>query len=295
VSDTLLHSTLRELRALLIRPRLWLVFGLMIGLFSVTGPFGSYERLPFVSRLGYWLTMNTATWATALVCISFVKAALIVRVPHQITRLLIGGAVSSLPVGLAITVINTAVIKSPLNLEQFAGNVLVALPIAIGFCLLSWLSLGSGEQAAEQQASASQNREPASTRTSALNADRPAAGNAPGGSQDRPPLLDRISLDKRGPLIRLEVQDHYVLVVTTRGRELLLMRLGDAIAETGADTGQQIHRSHWVSDNGVRAVLRESGKNPRLTVQTTDGQSLPVSRSQMPDVRARWGDRIGGA
>ena len=295
MSDTLLQSTLRELRALLIRPRLWLVFALVTGLFSVTGPFGSYERLPFVSRLGYWLTMNTATWATALICISFVKAALIVRVPHQITRLFIGGAVSALTVGLAITVINSAVIKSPLNLDQLVANMLVALPIAIGFCLLSWLSLSSGEQAAEKQGSASRNQEPALPSTSAPDASRPAAANAAHGLPDRPALLDRLPADKRGPLIRLEVQDHYTLVVTTRGTELLLMRLGDAIAETGANTGQQIHRSHWVSDTGVRTVLREGGRNPRLTVQTTDGQALPVSRSQMPDVRARWADRISGA
>ena len=295
MSDTLLQSTLRELRALLIRLRLWLVFALVTGLFSVTGPFGSYERLPFVSRLGYWLTMNTATWATALICISFVKAALIARVPHQITRLFIGGAVSALPVGLVITVINTAVIKSPLNLDQIAANMLVALPIAIGFCLLSWLSLSSGELAAEKQGGDNRNQEPASTPTSAPNTDRPSVTDVSGGLPDRPPLLDRLPADKRGPLIRLEVQDHYVLVVTTRGTELLLMRLGDAIAETGGNTGQQIHRSHWVSDTGVKSVIRDGGRNPRLTVQTSDGQVLPVSRSQMPDVRSRWGDRISGA
>lgn len=293
MSDTLLQSTLRELRALLIRPRLWMVFALVTGLFSVTGPFGSYERLPFVSRLGYWLTMNTVTWATALICISLVKAALIVRVPHQITRLFIGGALSALPVGFAITVINTAVIKSPLNLDQIAGNVVVALPIAIGFCLLSWLSLSSGEQAPKALETSPLNTEPVTAAASAPN--RSATDAIIDDLPGRPALLDRLPVDKRGPLIRIEVQDHYVLVVTSRGSELLLLRLGDAIAETGADTGQQIHRSHWVADAGVRAVIREGGKNPRLTVHTTDGQSLPVSRSQVAEVRARWSDRISGA
>jgi len=293
VSDTLLQSTLRELHTLLARPRLWLVFALVSGLFAVTGPFGSYERLPFVSRLGYWLTMNTATWATALICISFVKAALISRVPNQITRLMIGGCISALPVGLVITVINTAVIKSPLNLDQLAGNVLIALPIAIGFCLLSWLSLSSGETVAEGQDTVSPNTDPASVPASAPTANRSAADVATGDVPDRPAILDRMSLDKRGPLIRLEVQDHYVLAVTTRGSDLLLMRLADAMAEAGA--GQQIHRSHWVADAGLKSVTRHGGKNPRLTVETTDGQSLPVSRSQLAEVRTRWSDQISGS
>lgn len=84
-------------------------------------------------------------------------------------------------------------------------------------------------------------------------------------------------VDKRGILIRLEVQDHYVLVVTSRGTQLLLMRLGDAIVEAGP--GQQVHRSHWVAEHEDNVLIRGSGKNSRLCVRAADGFEVPVSRT----------------
>ena len=294
MSDPLLQSALRELHALLIRPRIWLVFGLVVALFVLTGPFGTYERLAFPTRLGYWLVLHAATWACALASIALFDAALNQRIPSRLARMLAGAVVSALPVGFAITGINFVLLMRPLNLERIFGNVLVALPIAIAFCLLTWLSMTSGDGARAEQEPAP-DTDAASTATGAeKRTPAPDTANAPSPA-DRPALLDRLPVDKRGPLIRLEVQDHYVLVVTARGTELLLMRLGDAIAETGGNNGQQIHRSHWVADAGVQSLIREGGRNPRLTVQTTDGQALPVSRSQMADVRARWGGRIGGA
>ena len=285
MSDTLLQSTLRELHTLLSRPRLWLVFALMVSLFVVTGPFGTYERLAFPTRLGYWLVLHATTWTCALVSISFFDAALANRLQSRLTRMLAGACFSALPVGLAITAINFALLKRPLNVERFVENALVALPISIGFSLLAWLSMsGGGQSAADEKPDASVNAGP-------ITPPSPAKAQ-PQAQLIRPALLDRLPADKRGELIRLEVQDHYVLVVTARGSELLLMRLGDAIAETGENTGQQIHRSHWVSDAGVKTITRQGGKNPRMLVETTDGQMLAVSRSQAADVRARWGDRV---
>ena len=59
---------------------------------------------------------------------------------------------------------------------------------------------------------------------------------------------------------------------------MLLMRLGDAMAETDNVPGVQIHRSHWVALDGVSAVKRQSGK---VMVETRAGDYLPVSRSFM--------------
>jgi DNA-binding LytR/AlgR family response regulator len=294
VSDTLLQSTLRELRALLQRPRLWVVFALVVGLFVFTGPFGTYERLAFPTRLGYWLVLHAVTWACALTSISFFDAALGKRLPSRMIRMLVGAAFAALPVGLAITVINSALLMRPLNLERFVENALVSLPISIAFCLLTWLSLsGSGQGDTEAAPGAAEPLALGGTKAPSVTAAHAAQDGE--AEADRPALLDRLPAEKRGTLIRLEVQDHYVLAVTSRGKELLLMRLGDAIKETGNDTGRQIHRSHWVSDAGVRKIIRQGGKNPRLAVETGDGQTLPVSRSQLAEVRARWADRMEGA
>src|SRR5690606_17132350 len=71
----------------------------------------------------------------------------------------------------------------------------------------------------------------------------------------RPAVLNRLPHHLRGRLIYMSMQDHYVDVHTDRGNALVLMRLGDAIAETGATPGLQIHRSHWVALDAVRASM----------------------------------------
>ena len=279
MSNTLLQSTLRELHTLLSRPRLWLVFALMVGLFVVTGPFGTYERLAFPTRLGYWLMLHTATWTCALVCIAFFDTALSARVPSRLIRMLTGAVISALPVGLAITMINFGLLMRPLNAERVFENALVALPIGLAFSLLTWLSIsGGGQQATAEQ--------PGAAAPIAANPlQDPASSPVRSAPLDRPALLDRLPVDKRGVLIRLEVQDHYVLVVTSRGTELLLMRLGDAIGEAGP--GRQVHRSHWVAEHPENFLVRGTGKNGRLAIRTADGADIPVSRSYAAQIQ-RW-------
>lgn len=71
---------------------------------------------------------------------------------------------------------------------------------------------------------------------------------------------------------------------------MLLMRLADAIAETGGDTGMQVHRSHWVAYGAVEGLEREAGKTPRLILVMSDGARVPVSRSHAAAVRARFAE-----
>lgn len=89
------------------------------------------------------------------------------------------------------------------------------------------------------------------------------------------PFLMRLPLTVRGPLIRIEAQDHYLNVVTTQGNTLILMRLGDAMGEL-MGRGIQVHRSHWVATDAVTAHRRDKGRDV-LTMQ--DGAEVPVSRS----------------
>lgn len=78
------------------------------------------------------------------------------------------------------------------------------------------------------------------------------------------------------------MQDHYVEVATSRGKTLVLMRLGDAMRETGATPGIQVHRSHWVALAAVARAHKASGK---VTLELSNGAIVPVSRSFMPAVR----------
>ncbi|MGY6704999.1 LytTR family DNA-binding domain-containing protein [Roseinatronobacter sp.] len=95
-------------------------------------------------------------------------------------------------------------------------------------------------------------------------------------------FVARLPLAKRGPLIRLEAQDHYLRVVTQNGSELVLMRMADAEAALQG-AGLRVHRSHWVALAAITRVERQQG---RIALVMHDGAIVPVSRSNLPRLRA---------
>ena len=97
-----------------------------------------------------------------------------------------------------------------------------------------------------------------------------------------PDLLDRLPLAKRGPLVSLSVEDHYVRIRTRQGEEMVLMRLADAVRETRGVVGLQVHRSHWVALDQVRGAARR-GDGAVLTMST--GPDIPVSRANVAAIR----------
>ena len=98
-----------------------------------------------------------------------------------------------------------------------------------------------------------------------------------------PALLDRLPLEKRGALVAISATDHYVEVITRAGRELVLMRLTDAISEARPTRGLQVHRSHWVALGQVQSVARR-GDGALLNMGA--GVTIPVSRRYMHHIRA---------
>ncbi|MEP1765348.1 MAG: LytTR family DNA-binding domain-containing protein [Sulfitobacter sp.] len=89
------------------------------------------------------------------------------------------------------------------------------------------------------------------------------------------PFMQRLPLDIRGDLVRVEAQDHYLNVVTRQGSTLILMRLSDAMSELEG-RGLQVHRSHWVAREGVTQHRRDKGRD---ILVMSDEVEVPVSRS----------------
>ncbi len=83
-------------------------------------------------------------------------------------------------------------------------------------------------------------------------------------------------------------KDHYTELVTTRGRQLVLLRFADAMKEIGQTEGLQVHRSHWIADADVASLRKQAG---RLHVVTRDGSEIPVSCSHNTAVQARFAAR----
>ncbi len=91
-----------------------------------------------------------------------------------------------------------------------------------------------------------------------------------------------------GDLLAAEAQEHYVKLKATVQGGMALYRFGDAVRDLARYPGMQIHRSHWVADPAVAAVI---GKRGSMKLELSTGEIIPVSRRYELEVEARYSDR----
>ena len=108
--------------------------------------------------------------------------------------------------------------------------------------------------------------------------DQPAATPVADPETVLMPLLDS---PLQGSLIRLEAQEHYVIVVTDREQRMVLGRFSDYTAMLSSTLGLQVHRSHWVA---LRAVAEVFEENRNMKLRLTNGDVVPVSRRHRTEV-----------
>jgi hypothetical protein len=114
----------------------------------------------------------------------------------------------------------------------------------------------------------------------------PGVVAAPEATPAVPPrFLDRLPPRLRGAEIwAVQAEDHYLRLHTSKGQDLILMRLSDAMAELKGIDGAQTHRSWWVA----RAAISDVRKGERsATIRLPDETEAPVSRSQARTLRER--------
>lgn len=87
---------------------------------------------------------------------------------------------------------------------------------------------------------------------------------------------------KRGQILYLKSELHYLLVVTTAGQTLILANLKDAIGKCRHLDGIQPHRSFWVSRSAI-ARFKKLGREGVLVLH--DHTEIPVSRSKVKEVQ----------
>ncbi|MEL6644307.1 MAG: LytTR family DNA-binding domain-containing protein [Pseudomonadota bacterium] len=237
---------------LLSRPILfgWLIASAFL---TLTGPFGTYEGFPIGQRALYWLIAV----AMSLVIGIGVETGINLGWPD------LGPWTGTLVVSSVFTALftpplylftlamadDTAVVLSPL----FVALVVFIVPV-VHRALDQLVYRRSGPPATE----ATENQPPEPAR-----------------------LLRRLDMGEATKIWRLTVRDHYVDVFTDAGKHSLLMRFSDAMDELEGIAGMQVHRSHWVATEAVRAVEREGG---RMFVRLYDGETVPVSRAYQKQV-----------
>ena len=91
-----------------------------------------------------------------------------------------------------------------------------------------------------------------------------------------PAILRRLRDANRGKLLALQAQEHYVMVYTDRGDELITYSFGNALQDLEPNAGLRVHRSWWVAADAVERMERIADKWQLLL---KSGQTVPVSRS----------------
>lgn len=274
MDHTFLQSTLRELQAFRRSRRFWASFAAIVLIFAITGPYGTFVRLMPGARLGYWLVLQAMAWSIAIPFSVAADILLRKRMASMFARMMAGSIIAALPIGFGIGLVNLAFFGTVPTLASSLHESLRSIPLCFLFCLLTYLTMRQQIAIAAEGPTGGQPTTPVA-KTSEIK-DPPS----------QPPILSRLKPANRGALIRLAVRDHYTEVVTSRGRELVLLRFGDALREIGDTEGLRLHRSHWIAADHVAGLKRDNGK---LFVVTRDGLEMPVSRPYADAVRDRFG------
>lgn len=250
-----LQLALREMHAVTVSRYSRISLLLATILLTVSGPFGTFESFNIGQRLAYWGVMVVVAYLTGQGAATFFIELLRDRIASRWPRTILAALLAGIPVTVVVIAVNAVAYQrlDPAEaLQIWLYVTLIVLVVTLALAAITDLLAG----------------------TAPLSAAAPTA--VP------PPILERVPLPQRGALLALIVEDHYVDIVTERGKTLVLMRLADAMRETGSTAGLQIHRSHWVATGAVVKTHRSGGK---LVLELSNGLRLPVSRGYLPAVK----------
>lgn len=226
-----------------------------VGLFlSFVGAFGSYG-VPFYLRAPY---MVAIAWIGALIgTLCFRLATRFAWTSgHRYLQGSIGGLMMTLPMGLIVWGATYAIPRNGAPLSALPGYILVSAVM----CQVMTLFAVMMNRNANLIATAAQS-----------------------GDKGPPKFLDRLPLKlRRAEIWAVEAEDHYLRLHTSKGQDLILLRLADALDELDGIEGAQVHRSWWVARDAIADAKRGDG---RATLTLKDGSEVPVSRTYAKLIR----------
>lgn len=92
----------------------------------------------------------------------------------------------------------------------------------------------------------------------------------------KPRFYKRLNAEEPASILALVAEDHYTRAIMPNQEELVYIRFSDAMEEMHGQTGIQVHRSYWASSD---AIADYSEKGHAASIQLSNGQTIPVSRS----------------
>jgi len=249
-----MQSTLREILNVFLRsttkPRFWTVFLGIIILFAITGPFDTFTNLSLPMRFVYWSVTMIGSWLIAMIFVSAAIGFLVKRFDYPLVLTLGSSVMAAWPITVFLIWVIGLFFGRLTDIGFWSLLPFVSV-MALVFSIIIYFILPDG------------------------------FSNASQGDEENP-LLARLPVGIRGPIKHMTMQDHYMQVTTTRGKELILMRIGDAVGMMPQGEGMQVHRSHWV---GLKFIANTSRENGQAVIIMDDGATYPVSRTYAKSVR----------
>lgn len=235
------------------------VFFLGTAILVLMGPFGTYNDLSLPVRFVYWLLIMLGIGLFMHLLITLCLRTRLLGNLNRAARIAIGAVLAAMP-GTAVTIFVDAVLRPPIVSDD---------AILMIYWQVSVIGVAIGLVEFEAWR-------------------KPKRAAAP---VSRSRLQKRLPPELGDDIISLSMNDHYVEVTTALGQHLILMRMSDAIEELENLPGAQTHRSHWVSAQHARKVVRNGSK---YEVRLSDGRKLPVSQTHLEETRALIKERKYG-
>lgn len=249
MKDTASQFALRQWWTQFPNPITLLILAGVAALLAILGPFETGEWLTFAPRFGYWLVTSGATYSLGLLVSTYLWRVLPDAMPLPL-RVACAGLATGIAITPVVVTLNYLCFGYIPSAQEWPSLLLQFFAIALIVSVIF----------------------------QAVSANQPEADAA----VQPPALLDRLPLDKRGPIVALSSEDHYTSIRTTRGEELVLIRLLDAIREAEPTAGLQVHRSHWVELGQVPNARRDED---RAVLKVTGGADIPVSRANIAAIK----------
>ena len=231
-----------------------LAITLAAGVFlALSSAFGTGEA-PLLKRLAYWLPVMAVGYGWG----AFVTTQITRRARSLGDNVWLTGAAAALAMSIPFTLVVWAATRVVLGSNMPVRGI----PFLFGYVLLVSAALTAINLLVE-------------TRRTALTYADPAP----------PKFLERLTLKLRGAEVwAVEAEDHYLRLHTSKGQDLILLRLADAVDELQGIEGAQVHRSWWVARDAITEAKRGDG---RATLTLKDGAEVPVSRTYAGLLRER--------
>ena len=257
---SILQFTLREMHRVFSKPNFWIGYVAVVIVLVVSGPFYTAINLNFAERLAYWILISASSFALGLFTSLFLGALLQQKGVNRQVAITMAGFLAGIPIagivwlaGNLLFDFNPGDTRSELGVLVIQCAVISAI-VALLFSLFATNSKAIGETRLQSEIPSS--------------------------------FLDRLPVSLGKDLISVQAQDHYLKVTTSKGSEMILMRMADACIELSDFNGLQVHRSWWIAASHVEAFEKTGGK---AALKLSNGEKVPVSRGFMKAVKERIG------